>query len=150
MKTAINKCLIIIIIISLIFNIFQYTNYKIKIDQRQKQNEVLFKLKLQNTIYNIKNLKTSTYDTVVNVSILSYSLGEVCSLCEMTSYSNKNRNLLPSLLALKDIFANNNKLTELLNNTDFHELLSFLNKVKDNPLDEKSAEDLYNISIKIR
>ena len=149
-KSRINKYLLIIIIISLICNSFQYISHKLEANQKQKSSEIDFIMYLESTYDNIQSLKTSKYNRVVNVCMLGYSLGKVCSLCQMTSYNNKNKNLLPSLLALKDVFANNSRLDNLLDTKDFNELLSCLNKVKNSPLDEKVAEDLYNISIKIR
>ncbi|WP_298842980.1 hypothetical protein [Clostridium sp.] len=95
----------------------------------------------------IENLKTSKYDRVVDVSLLSYDLGCVCSFYPLTSYYEKNDDLLASLTMLKDVLTNNSNLNKLLDTKDLTILIPTLKKLESNPLDKKAADELYNTKI---
>lgn len=143
--TKTKKLLILILLaVSLIFNIFQLfqkEEYESKMDTANTE----FSIALQTISIGIEFIEDENRDKLLAIAMLSCGTAEASALYKYTSYYEENTDLDNVLWTLNNNITNNNTITEVLQKNDLSILIPVIKKLDRNPLDLKATEELRNL-----
>ncbi|WP_040215165.1 hypothetical protein [Clostridium polynesiense] len=146
--TKTKKLLILILLaVSLIFNIFQLfqkEEYESKMDTANTE----FSIALQTISIGIEFIENENRDKLLAIAMLSCGTAEASALYKYTSYYEENTDLDNVLWTLNNNITNNNTITEVLQKNDLSILIPVIKKLDRNPLDLKATEELRNLVIR--
>ena len=74
---------------------------------------------------------------------LASATGQAYSIYRSTSFYNKNELLSSALMMLNNNLSNRTNVREVLDENDLTILIPSIEKLNDNPLDEKATEEFY-------
>lgn len=132
-----------IVTLSLIGIIFYQSinvfNYKKLIEA----NDMEFRYTLNMLSSCIESIEEKRHSEIVDMAALASATGQAYSIYRSTSFYNKNESLGSALMILNDNLTNRTNIEDVLNENDLTILIPVINKLQDNPLDEKSTEEFH-------
>lgn len=147
MKCKFNKISImsVLIIVSLLMNVFQHFKFSSYENRYQSNADSEFNIAMQLISIGIENLKTKETDQLSTLATLSSGTSRADAIYPFTSYYKKNPILKTALWELNNNITNKKNIRYILEKKDLSVLLPTLDKVRNNPIDETIAKDLYHL-----
>ena len=138
-KKRINRVLIVLLIAIIFYQFIKLFNYKELIES----NDVEFRYTLTLLSSNIESIEENRHDEIVDMAGLASATGQAYSIYRSTSFYNKNELLSSALMMLNNNLSNRTNVKEVLDENDLTILIPSIEKLNDNPLDEKATEEFY-------
>lgn len=138
-KKRINIVLIVLLIAIIFYQFIKLFNYKELIES----NDVEFRYTLTLLSSNIESIEEKRHDEIVDMAGLASATGQAYSIYRSTSFYNKNELLSSALMMLNNNLANRTNVKEVLDENDLTILIPSIEKLNDNPLDEKATEEFF-------
>ncbi len=138
-KKRINRVLIVLLIAIIFYQFIKLFNYKELI----ASNDTEFRYTLTLLSSNIESFEENRHDEIVDMAGLASAAGQAYSIYRATSFYNKNELLSSALMMLNNNLSNRTNVKEVLDENDLTILIPSIEKLNDNPLDEKATEEFF-------
>ncbi|MGG7142911.1 hypothetical protein ACQPVP_05545 [Clostridium nigeriense] len=130
---------IAVLVVIIFYQFIKLFNY----NQLIEQNDVEFRYTLDMLSNRIESIEESRHSQIVDMSGLASATGQAYSVYRSTSFYNKNELLSAALMMLNNNLTNVSNIEDVLNENDLSILIPVIEKLQNNPLDEKVTEEFY-------
>lgn len=138
-KKHINIAIIVLLIVIIFYQIIKLSNYA----ELTKRNDVEFLYAIDSISSTIKLIEEKRYDEVVGMAGLAAATRQASSLYRSTSFYNKNKLLNDVLQMLNNNLTTRSDIKEVIDKNDLMILVPSINKLHNNPLDQKVTEEFF-------
>lgn len=136
---------VIVLLIIIFYQFIKLFNYK----QLIEQNDIEFRYTLDMLSNRIESIEESRHSQIADISGLASATGQAYSVYRSTSFYNKNELLSSTLMMLNNNLTNRSNIEDVLNENDLSILIPVIEKLQNNPLDEKVTEEFYYLVRKL-